>query len=97
MAVAMFCELCGKEMGRVSFKELKKLSQKKQETCDDCVKMEQDLKAFVEKQRGIITKKTADLVNQMTQVMEKKVIDLINTRKELEIEEIRKDILKDKE
>ena len=96
MAVAMFCELCGKEMGRVSFKELKKFSQKKEETCKDCVDMQNNLKVFVEKQRGIISKRTNDLINEMTKIMDEKVTGLINSRRELEIEEIRKDIIKDK-
>lgn len=93
MAIKMFCELCGKGMGSVNFKELKKLSQQKKEICNDCVKMEEDLKKYVEKQRGYISKKTEVLIKEMTDLMHERVIELIENRKSLEIEEIKKDLI----
>jgi len=82
MPVKLFCEVCGELMGDVSIKNLKKYYDKHGERCKKCIKMEEDLKSFIEKKKAFFLQKYTQLTNECKEYMQSQVQELIDKRAE---------------
>jgi hypothetical protein len=100
MAIKLFCEVCGSQMGNINIKDLKKFNKENGEKCKDCVKMETDLKAFVENKRAYFNKRFGQLVDECKTYMMGEIQGLLEKRAKMvemklyqEDEEKRKSII----
>lgn len=78
--IKVFCELCGQIMGTANIGEIKSFQKKYGDKCDECLKMEQELKSFIEKRRGNFNNKFNQLVKECQEYMEKEIKDLLDRR-----------------
>ena len=79
MAIKIFCNICDKTMGSISacdIRSLKDFAQKTGEVCKSCIKMEEDLKAFALKQKGIVTTKCDRLMTEYVGKLKREIAKL---------------------
>lgn len=82
MAIKIFCEVCGQVMGSCSINDIKTFHKKHGEKCADCIKMENELKDFVEKKKAYFNKRFMQLVEECRKYMMGEVEALLEKRAE---------------
>ena len=80
MGVKISCDVCGQFMADVNMKDLKNAHKKYGDKCADCVKMETDLKNFVESKRNLFNNKFGQLVVECREYMMGEIKGLLEER-----------------
>jgi len=80
MGVKISCDVCGQFMADVNMADLKNAHKKYGDKCKDCVKMQTDLKEFVESKRNFFNKKFGELVAECRTYMMGEIKELLEKR-----------------